>query len=192
MPKPLRRLPGVESPFVLRAELLTLVPHSMSTIDRLEAEGKFPGRIRLEPTNRVAWLRREVTGYLRHLAKRRQSEEDHVNQELVARSKESGPTPVARHIRFDDQDKRALRALDNDFTISTDGETATVGGEMEVVIVRPPDDGGARFWLTIRLPGGEELDVQIARAQLLQQLDIDADESLTEIDLRNKNRRRSI
>ena len=93
MPKPLRRLPGVESPFVLRAELLTLVPHSMSTIDRLEAEGKFPGRIRLEPTNRVAWLRREVTGYLRHLAKRRQSEEDHVNQELVARSKESGPTP---------------------------------------------------------------------------------------------------
>jgi predicted DNA-binding transcriptional regulator AlpA len=67
MPKPLRRLPGVESPFVLRAELLTLVPHSMSTIDRLEAEGKFPGRIRLEPTNRVAWLRREVAGYLRHL-----------------------------------------------------------------------------------------------------------------------------
>ena len=45
----------------------------MSTIDRLEAEGQFPGRIRLEPTNRVAWLRREVTGYLRHLAKRRQS-----------------------------------------------------------------------------------------------------------------------
>ena len=74
----------------------------------------------------------------------------------------------------------------------TDGETATVGGEMEVVIVRPPDDGGARFWLTIRLPGGEELDVQIARAQLLQQFDIDANESCTEIDLRSKNRRRSI
>ena len=80
MPKPLRRLPGVESPFVLRAELLSLVPLSMSTIDRLEAEGKFPGRIRLEPTNRVAWLRREVTGYLRHLGRRRQSapQEDHV------------------------------------------------------------------------------------------------------------------
>src|SRR5215467_4598849 len=73
MPKSLRRLPGVESPFVLRAELLTLVPHSMSTIDRLEAESKFPGRIRLEPTNRVAWLRREVRGYLRHLAKGRQA-----------------------------------------------------------------------------------------------------------------------
>jgi predicted DNA-binding transcriptional regulator AlpA len=80
MPKPLRRVPGVESLFVLRAELLTLVPHSMSTIDRLEAEGQFPRRIRLEPTNRVAWLRREVTAYLRHLAGRRQSaaQEDHV------------------------------------------------------------------------------------------------------------------
>ena len=62
MPKPLPRVPHVESPFVLRAELLTVVPHSMATIDRLEAEGQFPKRIRLEPTNRVAWLRREVTG----------------------------------------------------------------------------------------------------------------------------------
>jgi predicted DNA-binding transcriptional regulator AlpA len=109
MPKPLRRVPGVESLFVLRAELLTLVPHSMSTIDRLEAEDKFPGRIRLEPTNRVAWLRREVMAYLRHLAKRRQSaaaQEDHVeaaNQELVARSKQSGPTPEDQPANPDDQ-----------------------------------------------------------------------------------------
>jgi predicted DNA-binding transcriptional regulator AlpA len=71
MPKPLPRIPHVESPFVLRAELLTLVPHSMATIDRLEAKGQFPKRVRLEPTSRVAWLRREVTGYLRHLARRR-------------------------------------------------------------------------------------------------------------------------
>ena len=84
---------------------------------------------------------------------------------------------MVRCMRLDDQGKAALRALGGTFTISTDGETATVGGEMEVVIVRPADDGGARFWLTIRLPGGEELDVQIARAQLLQQLDIDADKS---------------
>jgi predicted DNA-binding transcriptional regulator AlpA len=91
----------------LRAELLTVVPHSMATIDRLEAEGKFPKRIRLEPTNRVAWLRREVTAYLRHLAKRRQPtpQEDHVkaaNQESKkssdrdlspAQSERSGPTP---------------------------------------------------------------------------------------------------
>jgi predicted DNA-binding transcriptional regulator AlpA len=78
MPKPLPRIAHVESPFVLRAELLTLIPFSMSTVDRLEAESQFPKRIRLEPTNRVAWLRREITAYLRHLAKHRQS---------------SGPTP---------------------------------------------------------------------------------------------------
>ena len=79
MPKPLPRVSNVEPPFVLRAELLTLVPHSMATIDRLEAKGQFPKRVRLEPTSRVAWLRREVTAYLRHLGKRRQSaaEKDH-------------------------------------------------------------------------------------------------------------------
>jgi predicted DNA-binding transcriptional regulator AlpA len=98
MPKPLPRVPHVESPFVLRAELLTVVPHSMATIDRLEAKGQFPKRIRLDPTSRVAWVRREVMAYLRHLARRRQSaaQEDHVeaaNEELVARSKRSGPTP---------------------------------------------------------------------------------------------------
>ena len=48
---------------------------------------------------------------------------------------------------------------------------------MEVVIVRLADDDGDRFWLTITLPGGEELDVRIQRAQLLEQLDIEADES---------------
>jgi len=80
MPRRLPRVPHIESPFVLRAELLTLIPFSMSTIDRLEAEGQFPGRIRLEPTNRVAWMRREVIAYLRHLAKRRQlvAQEHHV------------------------------------------------------------------------------------------------------------------
>jgi predicted DNA-binding transcriptional regulator AlpA len=94
MPKPLPRIPHVESPFLLRAELLSLVPFSMASIDRLEGKGQFPKRIRLEPTNRVARLRREVTGYLRHLAKRRQSaKEDHVNQEFVTRLKQSGPTP---------------------------------------------------------------------------------------------------
>ena len=73
MPKPLQRVPHVESPFVLRAELLTVVPLSMATIDRLETRGEFPKRIRLEPTSRVAWLRRDVVAYLRHLAKGKQS-----------------------------------------------------------------------------------------------------------------------
>src|SRR5262245_46392305 len=96
MPKPLPRVPHIESPFVLRAELLTVVPHSMSTIDRLESEGQFPGRIRLEPTNRVAWLRREVKGYLRRLARRPSAAKEYHeadDQELVTRLKQSGPTP---------------------------------------------------------------------------------------------------
>ena len=98
MPKPLPRVPHIEGPFILRRELLTMVPHSMATVDRLEAKGQFPKRIRLEPTNRVAWVRREIMTYLRHLVRRTRSaaEEDHVeaaNEEIVARSKRSGPTP---------------------------------------------------------------------------------------------------
>ena len=42
---------------------------------------------------------------------------------------------MARCLRLDDRDKAALRALADDFTISADGETATVAGEMEVAIV---------------------------------------------------------
>ena len=46
---------------------------------------------------------------------------------------------------------------------------------MRVEVVRLDDD---RLQLTIRFPsGGETLDVRIARAQLLQQLDVEADES---------------
>jgi predicted DNA-binding transcriptional regulator AlpA len=94
MPKPLPRVPHIESPFVLRPELLTVVPLSMATIDRLEANGQFPRRIRLEPTSRVGWLRREVTAYLRDLAKRRPSagKKGH-NADDQERSKRSGPTP---------------------------------------------------------------------------------------------------
>jgi hypothetical protein len=85
---------------------------------------------------------------------------------------------MARCLRFDAQDKAVLRALD-DFTISADGETATVAGEMEIKVVRPDGD---QFWLTITLPGGEELDVRIRRAQLLERLDIEADESRTVVE----------
>ena len=84
---------------------------------------------------------------------------------------------MARCMQFDDQDRAALRALDDDFVISADGEVATVAGEMEVKIIRPADDGGTQFWLTIQLPGGEELDVRIRRTQLLEQLDIEGDEN---------------
>jgi hypothetical protein len=80
-------------------------------------------------------------------------------------------------MRFDAQDQAVLAALDSDFTISADGEIASITGEMELKIIRPDHDGGNQFWLTIQLPGGEELDVRIRRAQLLEQLDIEADES---------------
>ena len=71
-------------PVVLRAELLTLVPHSMSTIDRLEAKSQFP-KHPPGAYKSCGRLRREVAGYLRHFAKRTQSaaKEDHVNQEFV-------------------------------------------------------------------------------------------------------------
>src|SRR5262245_56228612 len=75
-----------------------------------------------------------------------------------------------------DEERRRVRALD-DFVIDADGETATVRGDMEVVLVRPVGDGGARLWLTIKFPSGETLDVRIARAQLLSQLGIKTDES---------------
>jgi predicted DNA-binding transcriptional regulator AlpA len=92
MPKPLPRVPHVESPFLLRAELLSLVPFSMASVDRLEGKGQFPKRIRLEPTNRVAWLRREVTGYLRQLAKRRQpAAQEHQVKATVTGSKRTAP-----------------------------------------------------------------------------------------------------
>jgi hypothetical protein len=82
---------------------------------------------------------------------------------------------MARCMRFDDQDKAALRELD-DFTISADGETATVAGEMEIEIVRLAHDGGDRLWLTITLPGGEEFAVRVFRSALLEAVGIEADE----------------
>lgn len=79
-------------------------------------------------------------------------------------------------LQFDAQDKAALRKLDDDFTISADGEHAVVSGEMEITVERPADDGGSLFLLMITFPGGEQLDVRIRRTQLLEQLDIEADE----------------
>jgi len=40
------------------------------------------------------------------------------------------------------------------------------------VVVRPADSD--QFWLTITFPGGEELDVRIARTQLFQELGVES------------------
>ena len=81
---------------------------------------------------------------------------------------------MPQHIRLYYQDRRALHALDHDFVISADGERAVISGEMEVTAVRLDDD--RFFCLTVTFPSGEELDVRVARSQLLEQLDIEADE----------------
>ena len=82
---------------------------------------------------------------------------------------------MARCMTFDDQDKAALHALD-DFTISDDGngESATLAGEMKVEIVRPAHDGGRQLWLTITLPGGDEIAVIMPRRNLLGAANIEA------------------
>lgn len=63
------RPPGGE--YLDRAELLALVPLSMSSIDTLEKQGVFPSRFRLEPTTRVAWKRREIEKFMATRAARR-------------------------------------------------------------------------------------------------------------------------
>ena len=82
---------------------------------------------------------------------------------------------MERHMRLDAQDRAALHAL-ADFTISPDGETAMVAGEMEIEIVRLAHDGGDQLWLTITLPGGEEFAVRVFRSALLAAAGIEADE----------------
>jgi hypothetical protein len=75
-------------------------------------------------------------------------------------------------MRLNEQDKAALRALDADFTVSADGELGSIRGEMEVVVVRPVEDDGARLLFTLRFPGGEKFDVRILRMQLLQEFGV--------------------
>jgi hypothetical protein len=82
---------------------------------------------------------------------------------------------MPRCMPLDRHDRAVLRALDDDFSISDDGETAKLTGQMEIEIVRPADDGGTRLRWTFKLPGGEPLTVRIARAQLLQELGIKDD-----------------
>ena len=47
-----------------RKELLRLVPYSMSQLNRLEAAGAFPARVRLGP-HRVGWVLEEVESWIK-------------------------------------------------------------------------------------------------------------------------------
>jgi hypothetical protein len=82
---------------------------------------------------------------------------------------------MARALRLDDQGRAALRKLDDTFSIN--GEVATVSGPMEVEVTRLASDGGDQFQLRFIFPSNETLDVKIRRVQLLEQLDVEADES---------------
>ena len=64
-------LPGLPLDYLTRAELLALVPLSMSSIDNLEKAGVFPSRFRIEPTTRVAWKRKEVERFMDQRSRKR-------------------------------------------------------------------------------------------------------------------------
>ena len=53
-----------------RHELKRLIPYSLTHIGRLEAQGRFPQRIRLG-ANRIGWLHSEVVTWITELAERR-------------------------------------------------------------------------------------------------------------------------
>ena len=57
--------------YLTRRDLLALVPLSMSAIDNLERADLFPKRIRLVPTTRVCWRRKEVERFMEQRAAKR-------------------------------------------------------------------------------------------------------------------------
>jgi hypothetical protein len=82
---------------------------------------------------------------------------------------------MTTRMQLDTQDRRALRALDDTFTVSSDGTTVTTATEVEVV--RFTSDGVDQFRLRFKFPSEELLDVKIRRSPLLEQLEIEANES---------------
>jgi hypothetical protein len=78
-------------------------------------------------------------------------------------------------IRFDLQDKAALRALDSDCAIDASGEVATITGSVKIEIVRVGDE---RYQLAIDFPG-KEFVILLSRDRTLEQLGI-CDESVPE------------
>jgi prophage regulatory protein len=75
--------PALLRDYLTRAELLELVPLSMSTIDNLEHAGVFPSRFKIDPTTRVAWRRKEVERFMeQRAAKRVHKGEQHPRQKI--------------------------------------------------------------------------------------------------------------
>ena len=75
-------------------------------------------------------------------------------------------------MKLNDQDLAALREI-TDFVISDDGMSAMADGA-EVVISRAADD---TLRLLVKFPTGKDLDVQLSRGRLLQELNIKVGDS---------------
>lgn len=50
-------------PLIFSAELAQLIPYTQNHLRRLEAEGKFPKRVRVGE-NRVAWVRADIDRWI--------------------------------------------------------------------------------------------------------------------------------
>ena len=77
-----------------------------------------------------------------------------------------------RVLKFDAQAVEALAALG--FTIPDDGQSARIGGEIEITVVRPADMAELEFRFEIRLPSGATLTCCARRRALLDASNDDA------------------
>ena len=73
---------------------------------------------------------------------------------------------MTQQLKLNNEDLRALRALDPDVEISVDGESATISTDIEVTAARAITDGIDIIWMRFKFPG-QPFDVKIRRVQLL-------------------------
>jgi hypothetical protein len=76
-------------------------------------------------------------------------------------------------MRLDDKDKAMLAALDEDFIVSADGETATISEDIRIHITRPADNQ-IQFLIEFQ---NLEFPVLLLRDKTLTTLGIKTDES---------------
>lgn len=84
---------------------------------------------------------------------------------------------MTRSVRFTTEDTAALRKLDADAAIDDSNEVAVISGDMKLKVVRLAHDSGDQFRLTLTFPGAEELEIRIARVQLLRELGVEVNKS---------------
>jgi hypothetical protein len=80
-----------------------------------------------------------------------------------------------QHIQLNTQDRAVFAALDDDFAVSEDGLSATVTGNMKFTVTRSAAGGIEQYKLKLELPSGEPFEMNIRRAQLVDQFTIRGD-----------------